>query len=85
MAIDRDEMNSVNLDRAGGKQQIFIVIYEFKLLHIHCTPILVNICSWYTLSCSGSTLKEVEISYFDIGLGVFAQRVVLVSTGDKEL
>lgn len=81
MPIDRDEMNSANLDRAGGEQQMFIEIYEFKLLDIHCTLVL----PWYKLSCSGSTLKHVEISYLDIGLGVCAQRVVLVSRGDKEM
>lgn len=85
MTIDRDEMNSANLDRAGGEQHMFIEIYEFKLLHIHCTLVLVNICSWYKLSCSGSTLKHVEISYLDIGLGVCAPRAVLVSRGDKEM
>lgn len=78
-------MNSANLDHAGGEQQMFIEIYEFKLLHIHCTLVLVNICSWYKLSCSGSTLKHVEISYLDIGLGLFAPRVVLISRGDKEM
>lgn len=78
-------MNSVDLDPMGGKQQFFIVIHEFKLLYIHYAPVLANFCSWYKLSCLGSTLKHAKISYFYIRLKVFTQRVVLVSTEDKEM